>query len=46
VLRPLDRLRIQNERLQWQLINVGAPLVVIALTGLLLTFSRKRKFAR
>ncbi len=46
VLRPLDRLRIGNERLQWQLINVGAPLVLIALTGLLLTFVRKRKFAR
>lgn len=45
-LRPLDKLKVQDERLQWQLLNVGLPLVLIALFGVLHAFVRKRKFAR
>jgi gliding-associated putative ABC transporter substrate-binding component GldG len=45
VLRPLDKLKVQNERIQWQVLNVGAPLVLIGLFGALHAFLRKRKFA-
>jgi gliding-associated putative ABC transporter substrate-binding component GldG len=45
-LRPLDKLKVQNERIPWQLLNVGLPLVLIAVFGVLHAFIRKRKFAR
>ncbi|UTA67960.1 gliding motility-associated ABC transporter substrate-binding protein GldG [Emticicia sp. 21SJ11W-3] len=44
-LRPLDKLRTRDERTQWQVINIGLPLGVLALFGVLLFVLRKRKFA-
>lgn len=44
-LRPLDRTKVQKEKLKWQLINMVAPLVLILLFGALRAFLRKRKYA-
>lgn len=44
-LRPLDKLRLQNERLQWQLLNLLGPLVLIGVLGVLWQWWRKRKYA-
>jgi ABC-2 type transport system permease protein len=45
-LRLLDRTRIRNERLKWQLINVMGPVVIVLISGILYTYFRKRKYAR
>lgn len=44
-IRPLDKSRIQEERVLWQLLNVVAPLVLIMLYGIIRYARRKRKFA-
>ncbi len=44
-LRPLDKLKIQEERLQWQLFNLLLPVVVILMIGLLRAYWRKQKYA-
>jgi ABC-2 type transport system permease protein len=45
-LRMLDRSKINENKLQWQLLNVLAPLIVIILAGIAIVFIRKRKYAR
>ncbi|MBU0765992.1 MAG: gliding motility-associated ABC transporter substrate-binding protein GldG, partial [Bacteroidetes bacterium] len=45
-LRLLDKVRIKDERLKWQLINIIAPLVFIVLFGLLVSYWRKRRYAK
>ncbi len=45
-IRPLDRERIKNERLKWQLINLILPLVLLLSIGLVIGIVRKRKYAR
>ncbi|MGV3706201.1 MAG: gliding motility-associated ABC transporter substrate-binding protein GldG [Arcticibacter sp.] len=42
----LDRARIKSEKLQWQILNVGLPLILLAITGLLVQGFRKRKYSR
>lgn len=44
-LRPLDRVKIQEGRLYWQLLNMLAPLLLIFIYGLGRAYLRKRKFA-
>ena len=34
-LRPLDQLKVKNERVTWQTINIAAPLVLLGILGLL-----------
>ncbi|MCC3159356.1 gliding motility-associated ABC transporter substrate-binding protein GldG [Hymenobacter sp. 15J16-1T3B] len=44
-LRPLDKVKINAERRQWQLLNLGAPLALLAVFGLVRAWLRKRKYA-
>ncbi|AXE19285.1 gliding motility-associated ABC transporter substrate-binding protein GldG [Runella rosea] len=44
-LRPLDKIRLKEERTQWQLLNLLAPLVLIGLLGGVWQWTRKRKYA-
>ncbi|MES2387105.1 MAG: gliding motility-associated ABC transporter substrate-binding protein GldG [Bacteroidota bacterium] len=46
ILRPLDRPRLQEERLKWQVINLAAPPIVVILAGLLMVWLRKRRYTR
>jgi gliding-associated putative ABC transporter substrate-binding component GldG len=44
-IRPLDKEKIKQERLYWQLLNVAAPILVIVLFGIVWAFIRRKKFA-
>ncbi len=43
-LRLLDKTRVNNERIKWQVINLVVPVVVVLIMGILLTGYRKRKY--
>lgn len=43
-LRPLDKLRLKEERTQWQLLNLLGPLVLIGLIGAAWQWNRKRRY--
>ena len=44
-LRPLDKVRLAEERRRWQFLNLGAPLVLLGLFGALRAWRRKRRYA-
>jgi ABC-2 type transport system permease protein len=44
-LRLLDKARLESGKNTWQFINIGLPVVIILLAGLLLQWNRKRKYA-
>jgi ABC-2 type transport system permease protein len=44
-LRLLDKKKIKTQRLKWQIINTGLPLLAIIIFGLIYHFNRKRKYA-
>jgi gliding-associated putative ABC transporter substrate-binding component GldG len=46
VLRPLDKVKLKEERTRWQLINIVLPLVLLALYGVVRSYLRKRKYAK
>jgi ABC-2 type transport system permease protein len=43
-LRLLDKTKIENKQLKWQLINTVLPIAFIILFGLIVRFIRKRKY--
>lgn len=45
-LRPLDKVRINEERTLWQALNLGAPLLIVAVFGITRYYIRKRKYER
>lgn len=45
-LRLLDKVRTKSERSKWQLINIGGPLLLLLLFGILFNWWRKRRYAR
>jgi ABC-2 type transport system permease protein len=44
-LRLLDKKKIKNERLKWQVINTGIPILLVIIYGMIQFFIRKRKYA-
>lgn len=44
-LRMLNQVRARSERLNWQLFNIGVPVVFVVLFGLVYNFIRKRRFS-
>jgi ABC-2 type transport system permease protein len=44
-IRPLEKERVRNERVKWQIINLVLPLLLIATFGFIWSYRRKRKFA-
>jgi ABC-2 type transport system permease protein len=44
-LRLLDKPRLQEEKLKWQLINVLCPLIIVLILGIGISVWRKKKFA-
>lgn len=44
-IRPLDREQVAAEKLKWQLLNLGLPLVVLITFGVARAYQRKKKFA-
>lgn len=45
-IRLLDMTRINDSRLQWQLINVALPVILVVIFGIVLSIARKRRYAR
>jgi gliding-associated putative ABC transporter substrate-binding component GldG len=45
-LRPLDKVQLAEKRQAWQLLNLGAPLVLLAAFGAVRAWRRKRRYAR
>ncbi|GAA4410292.1 gliding motility-associated ABC transporter substrate-binding protein GldG [Nibrella viscosa] len=45
-IRPLDRIRLNNERLQWQLLNLLGPVALVGLVGLVWQTVRRRRYSR
>ncbi|MFN8276989.1 MAG: gliding motility-associated ABC transporter substrate-binding protein GldG [Chitinophagales bacterium] len=45
-LRMLNTIRVQNEKLYWQLVNVVAPIALVILGGIAFTWWRRRRFAQ
>ncbi len=45
-LRMLDKEKIKEGKLKWQLINTLLPILIIILFGLFQNYNRKRKYAR
>jgi ABC-2 type transport system permease protein len=45
-LRPLDKLKISNQKTKWQLINIVLPLVLLVVFGFLRFYYMKNKYAR
>ena len=45
-LRPLDKVKLAEQRRAWQLLNLGAPLLLLALFGAVRAWRRKRRYAR
>ena len=44
-IRLLDRKKAESERTKWQIINVGIPIILILLFGVLNTYLRKKRYA-
>lgn len=45
-LRLLDKVRSKDEKIYWQMVNIGGPLFFLLLTGLIFNFWRSRRYAR
>ncbi len=45
-LRLMDVMKIRNEKGFWQFINLGLPLILLAVFGFLFNFLRKRRYAK
>ncbi|NNF01964.1 MAG: gliding motility-associated ABC transporter substrate-binding protein GldG [Bacteroidia bacterium] len=45
-LRLLDQTKVDAERQKWQIINIGIPLIIVILFGIIRMISRRRKFAK
>jgi len=45
-MRLLDKTRIKNERTLWQLLNVGGPVMIVIIAGLIYGFFRRKIYAK
>lgn len=45
-IRPLDKEKIKQEKLFWQVLNVGLPLAILILFGVVHSYLRNRKYTR
>ncbi|HRG09278.1 MAG TPA: gliding motility-associated ABC transporter substrate-binding protein GldG, partial [Cyclobacteriaceae bacterium] len=45
-VRPLDKIKIKNERTFWQVINLGLPVFVIIVFGFARAYWRRLKYSR
>ncbi|GAB3548037.1 gliding motility-associated ABC transporter substrate-binding protein GldG [Spirosoma fluminis] len=45
-LRPLDKIKVNENRTVWQLLNLLGPLVLVGLTGIIWQVARRQKYAK
>lgn len=44
-IRLLDKSKVRNERMKWQIINIFGPVLLVIISGLIYNYLRKRKYA-
>jgi gliding-associated putative ABC transporter substrate-binding component GldG len=44
ILRPLDKVRLQEEKLKWQLINLVVPVVLVLIFAVIRQYLRKKRY--
>lgn len=44
-VRPLDKVKLKEQRTQWQVINLLIPLLLIGIVGVVWQWNRKRKYS-
>jgi len=45
-IRPLDTVKVENERLKWQLVNLVLPVIILLVFGVVRYYLRKRKYTK
>ena len=45
LLRPLDKDKVRDERLYWQLFNLALPVVIMVLLGVTLAWVRRKRYS-
>jgi ABC-2 type transport system permease protein len=45
-LRLLNKIKVKQEKMEWQLINLLGPIVLVILAGLIYSFFRKRNYTK
>jgi ABC-2 type transport system permease protein len=45
-IRLLDQAKIENERLYWQVLNIGLPILLVLIFGLIQAWLRRRRYTR
>jgi ABC-2 type transport system permease protein len=46
VLRLLDKLKVEEERTTWQIINIALPIIIIVIFGLIYQFWRRKRYSK
>ncbi len=46
LIRPLDKVKLKDGKLKWQIINLVLPLILLIIFGLVYNWVRKRKYTR
>lgn len=46
IIRPLDRVKVDAQRKYYQVVNIGLPLVLLVLLGVVIAILRKRKYSQ
>lgn len=44
-LRPLDKIRVNDSRISWQLLNLLGPLVMVGIVGVVWQIARKKRYS-
>jgi gliding-associated putative ABC transporter substrate-binding component GldG len=44
-IRPLDKIKVEDQKLQWQIINLVVPVLMVIFYGFIRNYYRKRKYA-
>ncbi|MBS0000751.1 MAG: gliding motility-associated ABC transporter substrate-binding protein GldG [Cyclobacteriaceae bacterium] len=45
-IRPLDKVRVENEKVKWQMINLVIPIILVIMFGIIRYYWRKQKYSR
>jgi len=45
-IRPLDKEKVRTEKMSWQVLNLGLPVILVIVFGMARAIVRKRKFSR
>jgi gliding-associated putative ABC transporter substrate-binding component GldG len=44
-IRPLDKVRVEEEKIKWQVVNLAIPVIIVILFGIVRYYLRKKKYS-